>query len=371
VCGFENREHAKFCGGCGTLFTQNCPQCGAEISRGYRFCDSCGAGTLAEPASSIAGANDLPVNRPRVAGTAFEVAANRRQMSLMCCDLVDSSVLARKLDPEDLRYAINNFHQISRQLIEQYEGYYAHHMGDGFMAYFSYPIAHEDDAYRAVLTGLRLIDAIRRFNIDLKRKHDIELHLRVGVDTGEVVVDQFVVGAPPNVASRIQAAAAVDTVVITETTRRLLPPDVLTYEDLGVHELKNVGSLRLFRVIERKASDEPESEPRTTRPMVGRRKQLALLSDHWDLVKDGIGQAVLVAGEAGIGKSKLVQSFHAEVEPEAHITIRVQGSPFHRNTMLYPVVKDLQATARILPGDSDAEKLAKLDGFTRQFSNPE
>src|SRR5262249_60945913 len=122
-------------------------------------------------------------------------------------------------------------------------------MGDGFMDYFSYAIAHEDDAYRAVLTGLSIVEAIRRFNIDLKKKHNIELRLRVGVDTGQAVVDEFVVGEPPNVASRVQAAASPDTVVITETTKRLLPPDVCTYEDLGVHDLKNVGPLRLFLVV--------------------------------------------------------------------------------------------------------------------------
>jgi predicted ATPase/class 3 adenylate cyclase len=292
-------------------------------------------------------------------------------MSLLCCDVVDSSALARDLDPEDVRYAINNFHQISKQLIEQYEGYYAHHMGDGFMAYFSYPNAHEDDAYRAVLTGLRIIEAIRGFNVDLKKKHDIELRLRVGVDTGEVVVDKFVVGEPANIAARVQAFARPDTVVITEMTKRLLPPHVLMYEDLGVQELKNVGSHRLFRVIERKGSEGPEIEIRVTRPMVGRRKQLALLSDYWDLVKDGAGQTVIVAGEPGIGKSKLVQWFRTEYGTEAHTIARFYGSPFHRNTMLYPVLNNIQRAARILSGDSDSEKLEKLEGFLRQFSNAE
>ena len=148
--------------------------------------------------------------------------------------------------PKILRYAINNFHQISKDIIREYEGYYAQYMGYGFMAYFSYPIAHEDDAYRAVLAGLRIIEAVRQFNIDLKKKHNIELHLRAGVNTGQVVVDEFVVGEPPNIASRVQAAGAPDTVVITETTKRLLPPAAFTFEDLGIQDLKTLVRFACF-----------------------------------------------------------------------------------------------------------------------------
>lgn len=371
ACGFENRDRAKFCGGCGTLLALNCPECGTVISPTSKFCDSCGAAAPTDLADRLPNADDLTANRRRAPDTVVAMAANRRQMSLMCCDLVDSSSLAHKLDPEDMRYAINNFHQISKEIIEQYEGYYAQYMGDGFMAYFSYPIAHEDDAYRAVLTGLRIIEAIRLFNIDLKKKHNIQLRLRVGVDTGQVVVDEFVVGEPANIASRVQAAASPDTVVITEATKRLLPVDVLTYQDLGVHELKNVGPLRLFRVAERKGRDVPAGETRSTRPLIGRGKQLGLLSDHWDLVKDGFGQVVIVAGEAGIGKSKLIQGFQAEIGPEAHTSLTFQGSPFHRNTMLHPVIENIQLAANILPADGDDEKLLKLDDFLKQFSSSE
>ena len=270
-------------------------------------------------------------------------------MSLLSCDLVDSSLLARGLDPEDLRYAINNFHQISKDIIREYEGYYAQYMGDGFMAYFSYPIAHEDDAYRAVLAGLRIIEAVRQFNIDLKKKHNIELHLRAGVNTGQVVVDEFVVGEPPNIASRVQAAGDPDTVVITETTKRLLPPGAFTLEDLGIQELKNVGPIRLFRVLERSGQRSSAGETPVARPLIGRQKQLDLLSDHWDLVKDGTGQAVIVTGEAGIGKSKLIQGFQAQFGVEAHIILSFHGSPFHRNTMLYPVIENIQLAAKLLP----------------------
>src|SRR5262245_28418834 len=142
LCGFENRKHAKFCGGCGKVVALNCAECGNEISPSNKFCDSCGAIAPKGSAEASPAATPIATHRPRLA----EAGANRRQMSLLSCDLVDSSVLAHNLDPEDLRYAINNFHQISKQIIEQYEGYYAQYMGDGFMAYFSYPVAHEDDA---------------------------------------------------------------------------------------------------------------------------------------------------------------------------------------------------------------------------------
>jgi class 3 adenylate cyclase/tetratricopeptide (TPR) repeat protein len=367
VCGFENRKHAKFCGGCGALVAQNCPECGNEISPGNRFCDSCGAAAptaFVEPSPAAA---TIAAPRARFA----DASANRRQMSLLSCDLVDSSVLAHNLDPEDLRYAINNFHQISKQIIEQYEGYYAQYMGDGFMAYFSYPVAHEDDAYRAVLTGLKIIDAIQSFNVDLKKKHKVELSLRVGVDTGQVVADQFVVGEAANVASRAQAEASPDTVVITETTKRLLPTDVFTYQDLGVRDLKNIGPVRLFCVSERKGSSSLTIESQISRPLIGRRKQLELLSDHWDLAKDGNGQVVIVAGEAGIGKSKLVQQFEAEFGDEARTILRFHGSPFHRNTMLHPVIENIQLAAKIIPTDREHEKLAKLTAFLSHFDKPE
>ena len=292
-------------------------------------------------------------------------------MSLLSCDLVDSSLLARGLDPEDLRYAINNFHQISKDIIREYEGYYAQYMGDGFMAYFSYPIAHEDDAYRAVLAGLRIIEAVRQFNIDLKKKHNIELHLRAGVNTGQVVVDEFVVGEPPNIASRVQAAGEPDTVVITETTKRLLPSGAFTFEDLGIQDLKNVGSIHLFRVLERSGQRNLAGETPMARPLIGRQKQLDLLLDHWDLVKDGSGQAVIVTGEAGIGKSKLLQGFQAQFGVEAHIILSLHGSPFHRNTMLYPVIENIQLAAKLLPQDADDERLEKLTAFLRPFDNSE
>lgn len=373
ACGAENRKTAKFCGDCGRPLPLTCAECGAEISPISKFCDNCGAVAptpVDRPNAGLRAATGNPVAAAVVAA-ASEMAANRRQMSLLSCDLVDSTLLARGRDPEDLRYAINNFHQISKDIIREYEGYYAQYMGDGFMAYFSYPIAHEDDAYRAVLAGLRIIEAIRQFNIDLKEKHNVELHLRVGVNTGQVVVDEFVVGEPPNIASRVQAAADPDTVIITETTKRLLPGGVFTFEDLGVQELKNVGSLHLFRVLERTGQRNQAGETPVARPLIGRQKQLGLLSDHWDVVKDGNGQAVIVTGEAGIGKSKLIEGFLTRFGAEAHIILSFHGSPFHRNTMLYPVIENIQLAANLLPQDGNDEKLTKLTAFLRPFSNPE
>ena len=164
-CGIENRKGAKFCAGCGTvLVATTCAECGTAISPAAKFCDSCGTAVATQPGKArtfrpLIGSPRAPTPKP----------PNRRQMSLLCCDLVDSTALARRMDPEDLRYAVTNFHRISKEIIDHYEGYYAQYMGDGFMAYFSYPVAHEDDAYRAVLTGLEIVDAIVRFNVELKQ----------------------------------------------------------------------------------------------------------------------------------------------------------------------------------------------------------
>src|SRR5687767_13922959 len=140
ACGVENRNAAKFCGGCGAPLLLTCPQCGSEISPINKFCDSCGALAPTQIADLNGKAKDVSGNAiPAPDAAISEMVANRRQMSLLSCDLVDSTLLARDLDPEDLRYAVNNFHRISKSVIEEYEGYYAQYMGDGFMAYFSYP----------------------------------------------------------------------------------------------------------------------------------------------------------------------------------------------------------------------------------------
>jgi predicted ATPase/class 3 adenylate cyclase len=290
-------------------------------------------------------------------------------MSLLCCDLVDSTALARRMDPEDLRYAVTNFHRISKEIIDHYEGYYAQYMGDGFMAYFSYPVAHEDDAYRAVLTGLEIVDKIGRFNVELKQRHGFELQLRVGVNTGQVVVDEFVVGEPPNIAARVQAAGIPNAVIITETTKQLLPSGAFKYEDLGLKKLKNVGSLRLFRVHDHREGPSLAADARTGRPLIGRKKQLDLLAEHWDLVKNGNGQVVIISGEAGIGKTKLVHEFETQFGTQAHASLRFNGSPFHRNTMLHPVIENIHLAARILHADSDDVKLSKLRTFLQPFTN--
>lgn len=365
-CGIENRKGARFCAGCGTAASATtCAECGTEISPAAKFCDSCGAAvaTQAGPAVEVSTGDRL------AASTAPEAPANRRQMSLLCCDLVDSSILAREKDAEDLRYAVNTFHRISKEIIDHYEGYYAQYMGDGFMAYFSYPVAHEDDAYRAVLTGLEIIDEIGRANIELKREHGIELKLRVGVNTGQVVVDEFVVGEPANIAARVQAAGIPNAVTITEMTKQLLPSGAFDYEDLGARELKNVGSLRLFRVLDSTQERDLAADSRLSRPLIGRKKQLDLLSEHWDHVKEGNGQALIVSGEPGIGKTKLVQGFEALFGTQAAASLRFSGSPFHRNTMLHPVIENIQLASRILPAHSDDEKLAKLQAFLERFSN--
>src|SRR4051812_16348093 len=365
-CGVENRKGARFCAGCGTVVfaTTPCTKCGADISPTAKFCDSCGT-AAAQPEK----AGDVSTGDRVAASTNPDKPANRRQMSLLCCDLVDSTQLARRFDPEDLRYGVTNFHRISKEIIDKYEGYYAQYMGDGFMAYFSYPVAHEDDAYRAVLTGLEIIEAICRFNIGLKQQYGFELQLRAGVNTGQVVVDEFVVGEAPNIAARIQAAGIPNAVVITETTKQLLPSGAFDYEDLGVRELKNVGSLRLFRVLDRTEGHDRAADARMDLPLIGRKKQLDLLVEHWDLVKEGNGQVVIVSGEAGIGKTKLVQGFEALFGAEAHASLRFNGSPFHRNTMLHPVIENIQFAARIRSTDSDDEKLSKLRALLGPFTN--
>lgn len=373
-CGRENREHANFCGECGAIIGSRCGNCGASILPTNKFCDGCG-----DPvATSI---RDDNVNGASASATppldsfsaAAKATASRRQMTLLCCDLIDSTKLTHQLDVEVWRYGLNKFHDISKQIISDYGGYYAQYMGDGFMAYFSYPSANEDDAHRAVLTGLKIIEEVQNVNVGLSKKYGYNLHLRVGVDTGPVIVDEHVVGEAPNIASRIQAIARRDTMAITETTRRLLPPNAFRYDDLGVHELKGLRAIRLFRVTGRVVTEEntiSELAP-ADRLLVGRGEQLALLLEYWQRTKRGTGQSVIVAGEAGIGKTKLVQGLLARIQNDPHVRIKIQGSAFHQNTMLYPVIEHMQFAAKIDPLDSSATKLSKLRGLLQQIDASE
>ena len=336
----------------------------------------------------------LPVDAPdtqtapprQIASLASESRASdaeRRQLTVLFCDLVDSTVLASQLDPEDLRKVVRAYQDTCARVIARYEGHIAQYLGDGLLVYFGYPQAHEDDAQRAVRAGLGMVEALGQLNSRLEQERGVSLAVRLGTHTGQVVVgeigsgarhEQLALGETPNVAARLQGLAAPNTMVISAATFQLLG-GFFACQSLGTPTLKGVRqSLEVYQVLsESMARSRLEAAGGAgLTPLVGREPEVALLRERWAQVKDGLGQVVLLSGEAGIGKSRLVQVLQEQAasEPQAWLT-PCQCSPYYQNTALYPMIDLLERVAlRFEREESPEQKLRKLQGFVVQYGLP-
>jgi class 3 adenylate cyclase/predicted ATPase len=306
--------------------------------------------------------------------------AERRQLTVLFCDLVDSTRLASQLDPEDWREVVRAYQETCAKVIARFEGHIAQYLGDGLLVYFGYPRAHEDDAQRAVRAGLGMVEALGQLNSRLKQDRGVELSVRLGIHTGLVVVGEvggdtrhetLALGETPNVAARLQGIAAPNTLVISTTTFQLLG-GFFACQSLGPARLKGVAQpLAVYQVLhESTARSRLEAAGSSgLTPLVGREQEIALLRGRWTQVTDGLGQVVLLSGEAGIGKSRLVQVLteHVAAEPQAWLT-PCQCSPYYQNTALYPMIDLLERVAlRFEREDSPEQKLGKLEGFLVQY----
>jgi len=309
--------------------------------------------------------------------------AERRQLTVLFCDVVDSTRLASQLDPEDLRAVVRAYQEACAKVIARYEGHIAQYLGDGLLVYFGYPLAHEDDAQRAVRAGLGILEALEQLNTHLTHERGMHLAVRLGVHTGLVVVgevgggsrqEQLALGETPNLAARLQGIAAPNTLVISAATFHLLG-GFFACQPLGTPVLKGFAQpLALYRVLyESMARSRLEAVGSAgLTPLVGREQEIGLLQARWAQVKDGVGQVVLLSGEAGIGKSRLVQVLTAQVasEPQAWLT-PCQCSPYHHNTALYPMIDLLERVVlRFEREESPPQKLRKLEGFVVQYGLP-
>jgi class 3 adenylate cyclase/predicted ATPase len=295
--------------------------------------------------------------------------AERRQLTLLFCDLVGSTELSARLDPEDMRDVIRAYQIAVAGEIGRFEGHVAKFMGDGVLAYFGYPRAHEDEVERAVRAGLALADVVGRLKAPTRQA----LAARVGIATGQVVVgdlvgegaaqEQAVVGETPNLAARLQGIATPGQVVIAATTRRLLGAG-FELEELGERELKGISEpVQAFAVTGERPVEsrfEARSGP-TLLPMVGRDQELALLLERWTQAKGGEGQGVLLVGEAGIGKSRVSRALLDAVADEPHNRVRYQCSPYHTDSALWPAIQQLNHAAGLGVDDPVETKLDKLE----------
>jgi class 3 adenylate cyclase len=312
-----------------------------------------------------------PVVEPKPRDT-----AERRQLTVMFCDLVGSTALSTKLDPEDLRAIINAYHGCCAQHVERNGGFVAKYMGDGVLAYFGYPRAHEHDAEHAVQAALALIEGVPK----LATPAGSPLQVRVGIATGLVVVgdligigaaqEQAVVGETPNLAARLQALAEPGAVVIAAATRGLTG-GLFEYRDLGAVSLKGFGeNVAAWQVLGASTAESRfEALRATTTPLVGRDEELELLLRRWERAKRGDGQVVLISGEPGIGKSRIGQTIVERISSEPHTRLRYFCSPHHQDSPLYPSITQLEHAAGFRREDAPEEKLDKLEAVLARATN--
>jgi class 3 adenylate cyclase len=297
------------------------------------------------PSPLVQGTPSVQHASPSVASPTPE--AERRQLTVMFCDLVDSTRLSGQLDPEAYREVVHAYQAACTAVIQRYEGHTAQLLGDGLLVYFGYPQAHEDDAHRAVRTGLGILDALGDLNTRLKRDTGMTLALRLGIHTGLVVVgamggggrhEQLALGETPNIAARIQGLAQPNTLVISAATWRLVQ-GYFAGQDLGAQTLRGVAEpLAVYRVVSESGAQSrlDVAQPRGLTPLVGRESEVTLLLERWAQAKAGQGHVVLLTGESGIGKSRLVQVLKDHVAHEPHTRWECRSLPYYQNTALYP-----------------------------------
>ena len=294
-------------------------------------------------------------------------SAERRQLTVLFCDLVGSTALASRLDPEDLREVLGTYRAAVAEVVAGFGGYVAKYMGDGVLAYFGYPQAHEHDAEQAVRAGLALIDRVGRLE-----NRATALASRVGVATGLVVVgdligsgeaqERAVVGETPNLAARLQEMAPANAVLVAESTRRLVG-DLFDYHNLGAVNIKGLAEPVLASQVLSESTVESRFEAlrsATLSPLVGRDEEVQLLLRRWAQAKDGEGQIVLISGEAGIGKSRIAAALQERLEAERPVRLRYFCSPHRRDSTLFPIIARLERAAGFTRDDTPAEKLDKL-----------
>ena len=321
------------------------------------------------------------VTKPRAsAPTASEPApedrAERRQVTVMFCDLVGSTALSARMDPEDLREVISAYQKCVAETVGRFGGFVAKYMGDGVLIYFGYPQAHEDDAERAVRAGLELVATVSVL------KTHAPLQTRVGIATGLVVVgdligsgssqEQAIVGETPNLAARLQGVAEPNSVVIAESTRKLVG-SLFELENLGARDLKGIsGPVRAWVAV-RPSSAESRFEAfhaSGLTELIGRDEELELLLRRWSKVRSGEGQIVLLSGEPGIGKSRLTAALLECIAAEPHIRLRYFCSPQHTDSPFYPIISQMERAAGFAHDDTAQAKLDKLDAALTQSFTP-
>jgi class 3 adenylate cyclase/tetratricopeptide (TPR) repeat protein len=352
-CGSENPADRKFCGECGARFLLRCPQCGKENVPPYRFCGECGAALDHADGKKVEAA--APPRTP--------ASGERRHLTVLFCDLVGSTEIAAQLDPEEWRDVVGGYHRSAAEVITLFGGHVAKYLGDGVMAYFGWPVAHENDGERAACAGLAIVERVSKPN---QAPMKPTISVRVGIDSGTVVVgagagrDADVFGETPNIAARVQSVAIPGSVLITGATHRLLFGQFVV-ENVGSQQLKGVASqVELYRVV-RPTGVRSRIGVRGLTPFLGREEELHLLLRRWELAREGEGQAVFVVGEPGIGKSRLVSEFHNRIRDVPHIWMESGGEQLFENTPFHAIIEMLSRWLELQNAEDTEQQFDRIE----------
>lgn len=360
-CQQDVPADAQFCPECGTNLAPICAHCETTNAPGHKFCKQCGQPLATFPQEAVGGPREAP-----------DAEAERRQLTVMFCDLVGATELSEALDPEDMREVVRAYQETCAHVIHRFEGHIAQYLGDGLLIYFGYPRAHEDDPGRAVRAGLGIVAALHDLNARLERDKGVTVAVRIGIHTGPVVVgqigagvrkEQLALGETPNLAARLQGLADPDTIVISAATHRLVQ-GLFVCRDLGAQSLRGistpVGTYCVLRESAARSRLEMTSVGELT-PLVGREQEVGLLVDRWEQVKEGLGQVVLVSGEAGVGKSRLVHVLKEHVADELLIRWECRCSAYHQDSALFPVIDLMERALEFSRDESPQDKLRKIE----------
>src|SRR6476646_9136970 len=358
-CAAEVPEQRKFCGQCGAAVVRLCVACGSANPALNRFCGDCGIKLRVDfPAVAPAAPDSRPIER--------------RQLTVLFCDLVGSTALSARLDPEDFSAIIAGYRRCITETVACFDGFVARHHGDGAVIYFGYPQAHEDDAERAVQASLALVQAVSA--LPTKEK----LSARVGVATGLALVGDMsdgaiseehgILGDTPNLAARLQSLAQPGGVIISDRTKTIAGRQ-FEYLDLGKVEIKGFVEPVAAWLVAGKTTVTSRShalESGDLLPLIGRAEEMELLLARWERAKSGEGQVVLLSGEAGIGKSRLTVALLVRLAREPHMRLRYFCSPQHTDSALYPVIGEMLRAAGVAHDDGPRAKADKLDALLAQ-----
>src|SRR5215467_4758979 len=358
-CGSENPDRANFCIECASPFAGRCPSCNAANPPTAKFCLECARSLEAGSILAVVG----------VASARQAPDGERRHLTLLFCDLVNSTEIAARLDAEDWRDIAARYQSTVAAAVTRFGGHVAKYLGDGLMVHFGWPEAHEDDAERAVRAALAIVDEVAALNGRLAPEHQIKLSVRVGIHTGSVVMghgggteaDAF--GDVPKVASSVQSAAEPGSVLITAAVHDLVS-GLFVIEDRWKQRLKGTEHpVQLYRVIQQSVARRRKhgAAARGQAPFVGREDEMRLLLNRWEQAREGRGQLVLVIGEPGIGKSRLVEEFRGRIRDNLHLWVEGAGDQFFQTTPFHAVTQILDEGLGWHGDETPAQRVAQLE----------